>query len=55
MGEMLKVVPKVIPPNSLLIFDTGANTKKNKSKIKGLGYHYLTLKAKRVSAYKKTH
>jgi len=52
MGQMLKVIPKLIPENSLLIFDSGANTKKNKDKIRGLRYHYLTLKAKRVSVYK---
>lgn len=51
--EMLKVIAKVIPQDSLLIFDAGANTKKNKKKIRGLGYHYLTLKAKQVRAYKK--
>lgn len=31
--EMLKVISKVIPQNSLLIFDTGANSKGNKNKI----------------------
>jgi len=51
--EMLKVISKVIEKNSLLIFDAGANTKKNKEKIRKLGYHYLTLRAKRVSSYKK--
>jgi transposase len=38
MREMLKVIPEVIPENSLLIFDAGANTKRNKQKIRGLGY-----------------
>jgi transposase len=54
MREILKIVPKVIPRNSLLIFDAGANTKLNKEKIrKNMGYHYLTLKAKQVKTYKR--
>ncbi len=51
--EILKIIVKVIPKDSLLIFDAGANTKKNKEKIRGLHYHYLTLKAKKVGTYKK--
>jgi transposase len=53
MREMLKLIPKVVPQNSLLIFDTGANSKKNKNKIRKLEYHYLTLKPKKVGTYKK--
>ena len=45
--EMLKVISKVIPKNSLLIFDAGANTKKNKTKIRKLHYHYLTSNQRR--------
>jgi len=33
------------------MFDAGANTKKNKKKIRNLHYHYLTLKPKK--AYEK--
>ncbi len=51
--EMLKLVSKVIPQRSLLIFDTGANSKDNKTRIKDLDYNYLTLKAKKVGTYKK--
>ena len=29
MRGMLKIISKVVPQNSLLIFDTGANSKKN--------------------------
>ena len=46
-------IPRVIPKNSLLIFEAGANTKKNKEKMRILAYHYLTLKAKKVKTYKK--
>jgi transposase len=53
MREMLKIIPKVISPNSLLIFDVGANTKENKDKIRGLRYHYLTFRAKNVGRYRK--
>jgi len=52
MKEMLKIVSNVLPENSLLIFDAGANTKKNKQKIRGMGYHYLTLMPKKVKKYK---
>ena len=53
MEIMLKVIPKVIPKYSLLIFDAGANTKKNKKKIRHKKYHYLTRKPKKVNIYKK--
>ena len=53
MKEMLKVIQKVIPKDSLLMYDAGANTKKNKKKIRKLGYHYLTRKPKKVKSYKK--
>lgn len=52
MRVMLRTVPKVLEPNSLLIFDCGGNTKANKKKIRGLGFHYLTLKPKKRSVYK---
>ncbi len=53
MKAMLKILPEVMPRNSLFIFDAGANTRGNKNRIRELGYHYLTLKAKRVGAYRK--
>jgi len=53
MRVMLRTVPKVLEPNSLLIFDCGGNTKANKKKIRGLGFHYLTLKAKKRTVYKR--
>lgn len=49
---MLKAVKAVLEKNSLLIFDCGANTKANKSKIRKLGFHYLTLKAKKRKTYR---
>jgi len=49
---MLQIISKVIPKNSLLIFDAGANTKANKRKIRDLGYHYLTLRPKNTRTYK---
>jgi transposase len=54
MREILKLLPEVIPEDSLLIFDTGGNTRKNKETMRNLHYHYLTLRAKRVGNYK-TH
>ncbi|MDI6917297.1 MAG: transposase [Thermoplasmatales archaeon] len=53
MKTILKLVPKVIPKNSLLIFDAGANTKPNKEKIRKMEHHYLTLKPKKVKTYKR--
>jgi transposase len=50
---MLKTVKKVLDKRSLLIFDCGGNTKKNKEKIIELGFNYLTLKAKQRSTYRK--
>jgi len=49
---MLKTVTKVLDKKSLLMFDCGGNTRKNKEKIIELGFNYLTLKAKQKKAYK---
>ena len=50
---MLKTVRKVLDKKSLLIFDCGGNTKKNKEKIIELDFNYLTLKAKQRNTYRK--
>lgn len=50
---MLKTSEAVLPEGSLLIFDTGGNTKENKLLIKEKKFHYLTLKAKKIGPYKK--
>ncbi|NCN39271.1 MAG: hypothetical protein GW914_02710 [Candidatus Aenigmarchaeota archaeon] len=50
---MLKTVKKVLDKKSLLIFDCGGNTKKNKEKIIELDFNYLTLKAKQRNTYRK--
>ena len=52
-GILLKTCEKILPANSLLVFDCGANTKKNKEKIRAKGFHYLTLKQKKKAPYKK--
>ena len=52
MNDILDLVSKVCPKDTLLIFDNGANTKANKEKIRRMGCHYLTLRAKKVGAYK---
>lgn len=52
MKKMLKLCSKLLPPDSLLVFDCGGNTKKNKEKIRKLGFHYLTLRGKKVGPYK---
>lgn len=50
---MLKTSEAVLEENSLLIFDTGGNTKENKAQVLERKFHYLTLKAKKVSVYRK--
>lgn len=50
---MLKASEAVLEKDSLLVFDTGGNTKENKRLILEKGFHYLTLKAKKVGPYKK--
>jgi len=50
---MLKTSEAVLPEGSLLIFDTGGNTKENKRLVREKKFHYLTLKAKKVKIYKK--
>ena len=50
---MLNTVRKVLDKLSLLIFDCGGNTKKNKKKIIELGFNYLTLKAKQIKIYRR--
>ena len=50
---MLNTVKKILDKESLLMFDCGGNTKKNKQKIIDLCFNYLTLKAKQRSTYLK--
>jgi len=50
---MLKTSEAVLPSESLLIFDTGGNTKENKHQIRVRKFHFLTLKAKKIGPYKK--
>lgn len=50
---MLNVSEKILPEGSLLIFDCGGNTKKNKDAVLATGHHYLTLKPKKKTVYKK--
>ena len=50
---MLKTSEAVLPDGSLLIFDTGGNTKENKRQVREKKFHYLTLKAKKIGPYKK--
>ena len=53
MREIFKLISAVLPDDSLLIFDTGANTEENKQRIREKGFHFLTLRAKRVESYRK--
>ncbi len=50
-GFMLNTAGKILDKGSLLIFDCGGNTKKNKEKVIDKGFNYLTLKAKRKRPY----
>lgn len=50
---MLNTVKRLLKEGSLLIFDCGGNTEKNKEKIKKLKFNYLTLKPKKKNTYRK--
>ncbi|MFH1696274.1 MAG: transposase [Candidatus Micrarchaeota archaeon] len=50
---LYNTLKKVLPPESLLVFDCGANTKANKKMIREDDFHYLTLKQKQRGPYKK--
>lgn len=50
---MLKTVKRLLKEGSLLIFDCGGNTEKNKEKIIKLKFNYLTLKPKKKKTYKR--
>jgi len=52
MGSLIRMCGKFLPKESLLVFDCGGNTRKNKQKIRGLQLHYLTLKAKKKGPYR---
>lgn len=52
MDFMLRAAEAVLERESLLIFDCGANSKKNKATIRAMGFHYLTLKPKKRGAYR---
>jgi transposase len=51
-NHIFNAAKKVLDKGSLLIFDCGANTKKNKEMIRDAEFHYLTLKAKKIKSYK---
>ncbi|MEM4258129.1 MAG: transposase [Candidatus Thermoplasmatota archaeon] len=53
MREIFRLVSAILQEDSLLIFDTGANTIENKQKIRSKKFHFLTLRAKHVDSYKK--
>ncbi len=52
MRTMLKLCTKILALESLLVFDCGGNTKNNKLAIRKLGFHYLTLRGKKVGPYR---
>jgi transposase len=50
---MLKISKKVLKEGSVLVFDCGGNSKKNKEKVRKAKFHYLTLRPKKQKTYKK--
>lgn len=52
MKGMLKLCSKILAPESLLVFDCGGNTRKNKATVRRLGFNYLTLRGKKVGPYR---
>ena len=53
MRYLIRLCSKVLPKESLLVFDCGGNTNENKRRIRNLGFHYLTLKAKKKGPFRK--
>jgi len=53
MKSMIRLCSRILPDNSLLVFDCGGNTKANKKAILDLKLQYLTLKAKKKGPYLK--
>jgi hypothetical protein len=53
MRSLIRLCSKVLPKESLLVFDCGGNTQENKRKIRKLKFHYLTLKAKKKGPYRR--
>jgi transposase len=53
MKSLIRLCSKVLPENSLLVFDCGGNTNDNKKAIREHGFHYLTLKGKKKGPYRK--
>ncbi len=52
-NETYNVAKRIMEKGSVLIFDCGANTKANKQRIVTDGFHYLTLKPKKVNVYRR--
>ncbi|MBI2668210.1 transposase [Candidatus Woesearchaeota archaeon] len=50
---MLETSEAVLPEGSLLILDTGGDTKENKRLVCEKKFHYLTLKAKKIEIYQR--
>ncbi|MBI3190337.1 hypothetical protein HYZ41_01390 [archaeon] len=48
---MLKTASAVLKEGDLVVFDCGANTKKNKADVRKKNLHYLTLRAKKRKSY----
>ena len=53
MKSMIRLCSKILPNDSLLVFDNGGNTKANKKEIRDKNLHYLTRKAKKKGPYRK--
>lgn len=53
MRSLIRLCSKVLPKESLLVFDCGGNTRENKRKIRKLKFHYLTVKVKKKGPYQK--
>ena len=51
MKSMIQLSSKILPDNSLIVFDNGGNTKANKKAIRDKNLHYLTRKAKKKGPY----
>jgi transposase len=52
-AHMVRVAAAALPAKSLLVYDCGGNTRENNALVHSKGFHYLTLKQKKVGTYRR--
>ena len=52
-AHMVRVASAALPTDSLLVYDCGGNTRVNNAMVRSKGFHYLTLRQKKVATYRR--